>query len=100
MQWGAAYAYPLAPNLTRPQRVQEPETQELTKELANKLKAKIELLETTIKKQRENVRIEGTLKQRYIERVNKAIKEHNRTILKGVRKGRKYKRRIKAKFPF
>jgi len=100
MQWGAACAHPSALNLTRPQRIWEPETQELTQELANKLKAKIELLETTVKKQRENARIEGTPEWRHMERVNRAIEEHNRTIPKGVRKGRKYKRRIEAEFPF
>jgi len=100
MQWGAACAYPSALNFTRPQRVWEPESPELTQELTNKLKAKIELLETTVKKQRENARVKGTPEWRHMERVNKAIEEHNRTIPKGVRKGRKYKRKIEAEFPF
>jgi len=64
------------------------------------LKAKIELLESTVRRQRKNARIEGTLEWRHMERVNKAMDKHNRTILKDVRKGRKYRRKIEAEFPF
>jgi hypothetical protein len=99
MQWGAACGHPSAANLTKPHRVWE-EDDKLTAELASKLLAQQQKLDETVRAQRRNARIEGTIEWKHMQRVNKAIQEHNDSIPRGQRKGQKRKRKVESEYPF
>lgn len=89
-----------AAHLDKPHRVWEPETDTLTEELANKLKAQIKKLTATVNQQRVDALHEGTIEWKHMQRVNQEVQDHNATIPKGQRKGQRRMRKVEQAFPF
>jgi hypothetical protein len=90
MQWGAACSEPC--NVKRRQIVWEKESDTLTTDLADQLKEANARAYNKVEEQLKNAEIPHTIEWNHMQRVNRAINEHNSTIPKGVRKGRKQRR--------